>query len=389
MYAQAFGAAPVVSLPVEMLERFGAAAAEAAVGLVDDGRWQAVFGARTDAVVGPALVAYADAGTFRRPSTDADVRLLGEVDRPALDGLRGAVSAEEWDHGGSELGTLPVAARSRTGRWPRSPATRCWGGRIAHLGIVTHPAHRGRGLGAAAVALAAETALRAGLVAQHRTLASNAPSIDIARRLGFVGYATSLAVRLHADMTTTTALMVPGLWDSGPEHWHTHWEKQEPALRPRAPARAGTRPRSASGCARWTTPCTGPAPAWCWPRTRWGAPPSCTGPGCPGRKVRGALLVAPADVDGAGFPLEARGFAPMPLKPLPFPSILVASTDDSYLSLERARLFAEAWGSRLVEVGAKGHLNSASGLGEWPEGRALLDELLALPDAPDPSADAT
>jgi RimJ/RimL family protein N-acetyltransferase len=201
MYAQAFGGAPVVSLPVAMLERLGPAAAETAGGgLVDDGRWQALFGARTDAVVGPALVAYADAGTFRRPSsTDADVRLLADADRPALDGLRSALPAEEWDHGGSELGALPVAGAFADGALAAVAGYEVWGGRIAHLGIVTHPAHRRRGLGAAAVALAAETALGAGLVAQYRTLASNTPSIGIARRLGFVGYATSLAVRLHAE----------------------------------------------------------------------------------------------------------------------------------------------------------------------------------------------
>lgn len=200
MYAQAFGGAPVVSLPMAMLERFGPAAAEAAAGgLVDDGRWQALFGARADTVVGPALVAYADAGTFRRPSAGADVRLLAEADRPAVDGLRRALSAEEWEHGGKEPGALPVAGAFVDGGLVAVAGYAVWGGRIAHLGIVTHPAHRGRGLGAAAVALAAETALRAGLIAQYRTLASNTPSIRIARRLGFVGYATSLAVRLHAE----------------------------------------------------------------------------------------------------------------------------------------------------------------------------------------------
>jgi uncharacterized protein len=183
----------------------------------------------------------------------------------------------------------------------------------------------------------------------------------------------------------TAALMVPGLWDSGPDHWHTRWEEQDPRFR-----RVRQRDWDAPEVREWVRTLddavqqAGPGVVLaahslgCATVVHWAA--------LPGRRVRGALLVAPADVDGAGFPLEVRGFAPMPLNPLPFPSILVASTDDSYLSLERARLFAESWGSRLVEVGAKGHLNSASGLGAWPEGRRLLDELLALPDPPDPSA---
>jgi len=51
------------------------------------------------------------------------------------------------------------------------------------------------------------------------------------------------------------------------------------------------------------------------------------------------------------------------------------STDDQYVTPSRARQFAGAWGSRIVEVGPKGHINSASRLGMWPEGFALVEEL--------------
>jgi hypothetical protein len=72
----------------------------------------------------------------------------------------------------------------------------------------------------------------------------------------------------------------------------------------------------------------------------------------------------------------------MPLLRLPFPSIVVASTDDEYVTLDRAQQFARAWGSRLVNIGVAGHINSATGLGSWPLGRALLDELLTTPPSP-------
>lgn len=199
MYAQSFGgAAPIVSLPADLLARFGDDAAGAAGGgLVDDERWRRVFGGRMDAVVGPAAIAYADAGTFRPSSTDADLRVLGDADRPAVDELRRAVSEEEWAHGGSEMGQAPVIGAFADGALAAVAGYEVWGERIAHIGIVSHPAHRGRGLGAAAVAGAARTALAAGLAAQYRTLASNTPSLGIARRLGFVAYATSLSVRLN------------------------------------------------------------------------------------------------------------------------------------------------------------------------------------------------
>jgi len=87
--------------------------------------------------------------------------------------------------------------------------------------------------------------------------------------------------------------------------------------------------------------------------------------------IRGALLVAPADTDRRPF------FDGVPLQPLPFPSILIASENDPHLELERARLFARQWGSRLVNLGLAGHINVESGFGPWPEGEALLAELRA------------
>lgn len=93
--------------------------------------------------------------------------------------------------------------------------------------------------------------------------------------------------------------------------------------------------------------------------------------------VAGAFLVAPADVDNADkWPVtrgydpckSIRGFAPAPTARLPFPATLVASANDPYCTLERAKELAEAWGATLVETGDCGHLNVDSGHGAWPEG---------------------
>jgi uncharacterized protein len=64
---------------------------------------------------------------------------------------------------------------------------------------------------------------------------------------------------------------------------------------------------------------------------------------------------------------------------LPFASTVVASSDDPMCRPERARDLAQAWGSRFIDAGARGHLNADAGLGEWPEGRALLDALALAP----------
>jgi hypothetical protein len=93
--------------------------------------------------------------------------------------------------------------------------------------------------------------------------------------------------------------------------------------------------------------------------------------------VRGALLVAPPDPASAAFPPEAAGFSPVPLRRrLPFPSILVSSSNDPYGTPEFSRNCAAAWGSRLIEAGPLGHINAASGLGEWRQGLGFYEDLL-------------
>src|SRR5690606_5593602 len=93
--------------------------------------------------------------------------------------------------------------------------------------------------------------------------------------------------------------------------------------------------------------------------------------------IKGALLVAPADVDSpAHTPDVVRGFAAMPTSKLPFPSIVVASANDTFVTLDRARYFAEHWGSEFINIGSKGHINSASNLRYWEEGQMILQKLL-------------
>jgi predicted alpha/beta hydrolase family esterase/heme-degrading monooxygenase HmoA len=92
-------------------------------------------------------------------------------------------------------------------------------------------------------------------------------------------------------------------------------------------------------------------------------------------KVRGALLVAPSDPGGANYPKCPTGFDPVPTTRLPFRSIVVASDDDPYVSLARAREYSAAWGSELVVLPNAGHINVASGHGPWPEGFGLLSKL--------------
>ena len=92
-------------------------------------------------------------------------------------------------------------------------------------------------------------------------------------------------------------------------------------------------------------------------------------------QVSGALLVAVPDPGAKAFPPEASGFRNPPARPLPFPALVVASSDDPYATTAYAQQQAAAWQADFVDVGACGHINAASQLGEWPQGWALLEAL--------------
>ena len=173
----------------------------------------------------------------------------------------------------------------------------------------------------------------------------------------------------------TRALILPGLYDSGPEHWQSLWERDDPTF-VRVVQRDWETPirqewvgvlETAVGAAGDDVVLIAHS-AGCALVAFWAAATSL--------RVRGALLVAPSDTEAPSYPIGPTGWRPLPLVPLPFPSIVVASSNDEFATLDRARLFADSWGSRLVDLGAAGHINAESGLGCWPRGRELLAELL-------------
>lgn len=144
-------------------------------------------------VIGPAFIGYAAAV----PEPPVPVRALAGEEAPLIEALENACDPTEWEHGGSGARDVCSAVMA-DGEIAALAGYEIWGGRIAHISIVTHPAFRGRGYGRSAVSHLARRALADGLVPQYRTLEANLPSIRIAESLGFRSYATSLAVRLKA-----------------------------------------------------------------------------------------------------------------------------------------------------------------------------------------------
>jgi uncharacterized protein len=93
------------------------------------------------------------------------------------------------------------------------------------------------------------------------------------------------------------------------------------------------------------------------------------------------LLVAPPDPERDDMPPHLYNWRPIVRERLPFASLVVSSSDDPYCRPERAAAMAGDWGSDSATIGARGHINGESGLGDWPQGHALLELLKAAPGA--------
>jgi predicted alpha/beta hydrolase family esterase len=178
--------------------------------------------------------------------------------------------------------------------------------------------------------------------------------------------------------TRTEKLIVPGLRDSGPDHWQSHWCKSRDDCRKvdlgywDHPSRLVWVSRLDRAVAVSRSPVVLVAHSLgCHAVAWWAAEASSARL----EKVAGALLVAPPDVDRPDVDPLLLPFGPTPPIFLPFRSILVASRDDDYARFERSAWMARTWGCDLVDAGRSGHINANSGLGDWPEGQRLIGRL--------------
>lgn len=178
-----------------------------------------------------------------------------------------------------------------------------------------------------------------------------------------------------------TVLIIPGWQNSGPQHWQSLWQRKLANVQ-RVEQRDWQTPQLADWIAELSRSiAAAEAPITLVAHSlgsitvaHWAAAAS------PAElaKVQAAMLVAAVDVDRPGCLPELCNFAPLPLAPLPFRSLFVASENDPYCEIARSEFFAHAWGSQFVNAGPAGHINTEAGFGAWPEGERLLQQLTAI-----------
>jgi predicted alpha/beta hydrolase family esterase len=173
----------------------------------------------------------------------------------------------------------------------------------------------------------------------------------------------------------TRVLLLPGWLDSGPGHWQTLWETQHGDVRVVQsdwvwPKRGDWMARLEDALLEDDAPALLAAHSLgCQLVAAWAAHSQHTA------RVRGALLVAPPDIERDDMPPNLMPWRPIVRRRLPFAAIVVTSSDDPFGASERSAQMARDWGAECIGIGARGHINGESALGDWPEGRSLLEQL--------------
>ncbi|MDH5204716.1 MAG: alpha/beta hydrolase [Hylemonella sp.] len=179
-------------------------------------------------------------------------------------------------------------------------------------------------------------------------------------------------------MTPSAVLLLPGWQNSGELHWQSLWERLHGYRR--VQQHDWMRPLRGDWLVQLeeaVLACGEPAilvahSLGCIQVAAWAAHSRSA------HRVKGALLVAPGDVEREDLRAQLPGWSPIAREPLPFSSMLVASHDDPYCSFARAQSMARDWGAELTDLGRAGHINADSGLGDWPQGQELLRQLQQL-----------
>ena len=173
----------------------------------------------------------------------------------------------------------------------------------------------------------------------------------------------------------THYFIVPGLGNSGPQHWQTYFEQSGADFQ-----RINQQEWDSPDCEDWIETIDRAIAAYdpskvilvghslgCTAIAQWAARFK--------KKIKAALLVAPSDLESVQYQFPIKGFVPIPLNRINFKTIVVASSDDQWVSLERAKFFADNWGSEFINIGDAGHINTASGHHQWDEGLRILKTL--------------
>jgi len=176
-------------------------------------------------------------------------------------------------------------------------------------------------------------------------------------------------------MQAPSVILIPGIANSGPTHWQTRWEARYPHT-----IRLQQADWDHPDCDQWAErlevlvrslqepPVLVAHSLGCLVACKWASRS--------GRPIKAALLVAVPDPSGPSFPQAASGFSDLPADLGPRRVVMVSSTNDPFSTPGYTQQRAAAWNAQHIALGAQGHINAASGLGNWEQGWEIVERLL-------------
>ena len=163
-------------------------------------------------------------------------------------------------------------------------------------------------------------------------------------------------------------LLVPGLHNSGPDHWQSRWHQQFPQWQ-RMLGLPWDKPDLTVWSAKLASKLRSRRSRVHLVAHSFGALTAIAAARLQPDKVSSILIVAPADPARIGIPDEALAGS------IKVSAQLIASRNDPWMSFERAEYWSRQWQVPLFDAGEVGHINAQSGHGEWSQGLKLLNTL--------------
>jgi uncharacterized protein len=178
-----------------------------------------------------------------------------------------------------------------------------------------------------------------------------------------------LPVSLLSKLDQYPCVIVPGLGNSGDQHWQSLWQDHMPNSE-----RIKLSDWDKPDLAKWKLGIIQQLDKLNLPAVliahSFGALASVSIAAEHPEKVAALFLVAPADPDKFGILQE------LPEYSLPVPTKLIASSNDPWLEDTKAAYLALQWGADFLCLENAGHINSDSKLGMWHEGLRELKRLI-------------
>lgn len=163
-------------------------------------------------------------------------------------------------------------------------------------------------------------------------------------------------------------LLVPGLHNSGPDHWQSRWHEHFPYWQ-RMTGLPWEKPDLTVWSAKLASKLRSRRSRVHLVAHSFGALTAIAAARLQPEKVASLFLVAPADPAHFGI-VDERLEGQVQVS-----AQLVASRNDPWMSFERAEYWSRQWQVPLFDAGNAGHINAQSGHGDWHQGLELLGSL--------------